>query len=894
MWLLYYSSCTRSSFISQRSLLVVFQGMILNPLLIVATVLPRHFFAEGPVGKKQNFTDHNNKKKASYSTLHLCYTGIVPIMTTMTEDEESGTAPPPYQASSHQKGSMALRKSSSNSVGNSSSPVVGGFRGLVASTFRRFYIEAQEYEAPPGEDDIDDDCGGDDDGDDDDSGGGQRRQGKIQRPKNNNCRVLPCGVLVLVTLIVCSFGWFLRTINTTSNSILYTGDSPVCDSTNNNPREATAILQQLEAFSTVRDLEHGAVAADHPTCSRVGLSILRDHHGNAVDAAVATVLCLGVANPSSSGIGGGAFLLIHSSGSPREEDPSNKLPKFHDARNKDESQRKSGNKITEVIDCREVAGEAASTDMFQAEGVPGNASLVGGLAIAVMGELRGLELAHARHGRLDWATVVRPAMELARDGIPVYPHLAADILSFQSRQEHLGGLPTLRPLLTHDNNWKNILREGDIMKNPKLAKTLEAIMVEWADAVYTGPRAEKLAEEIQAAGGILTVSDLANFRPTLRSPVVSDNIFGMRVVGVPPPSSGGAVIVGALRFLSGYAEEMASFADTLSIYRMVEAMKHAFSIRMSMGDPAFPLGNDVTNATTQEAVNALIQGTYMEELRLASSDTSILNMSQYGGSKFAQLEDSDGQVEGQDKKEGDRRRQLRKNQRSRRLVNPYGYLEDRGTSHISVVDNEGNAVAITTSVNTQFGSGIVSESTGILFNNEMNDFAANVGLATNTFGLHPSAANFIKPGKKPLSSMSPTMIFRAEHELPTSGDDKNEKLLMCLGGSGGPKIITAVLQVIVRHLLFGKDLFASMAHPRVHNQLIYHSSADTEMENSMVKPAGINLNVSNRSRSALEARGNRLLDIDYTGCVQAISVDVETGRLSAVSDIRKGGQPAGY
>ena len=827
-------------------------------------------------------------------------------MPSTIEDGENSAAASPtndlrpsYQASTHQKESMPLKESSSSrSSATTSRPVVGGFRGIFARTFRHFSIESHEYETPPGEeddddaiDDFDDDNDGSDTGD---SGGGQQRQGNLERTTNSNngCHFLPYAGLMLLIFLVFSFGWVFKTRWVHSAPILYTGDDPVCD-TANNPRDATTILQRLESFSTVRDVENGAVAADHPTCSNVGLSILRDHHGNAVDAAVATVLCLGVANPSSSGIGGGAFILIHSN-SLREEDPS-KLPKFHDARNSDESESfgNNGSKITEVIDCREVAGEAASTDMFQAEGLPHNASLVGGLAIAVMGELRGLELSHARHGRLDWATVVRPAMELARDGIQVYPHLAADILSFQSKQERLGGLPTLRPLLTHDNNWNNILREGDIMKNPKLAKTLEAIMVEGADAVYTGPRAEKLADEIHAAGGILTASDLANFRPTIRSPVVSDNIFGVRVVGVPPPSSGGAVIVGALRFLSGYAEEMASFADTLSMYRMVEAMKHAFSIRMSMGDPAFPLGNEVTNATTQDAVNALIQGTYMEELRLASSDTFILNMSQYGGAQFAQLKDSDGQVEGQDEKEGDRRRVLRKKQRARRLVDPYGYLEDRGTSHISVVDGDGNAVAITTSVNTQFGSGIVSESTGILLNNQMNDFAANVGVATNMFGLHPSAANFIKPGKKPLSSMSPTMVFSAGHDLTASGDDKNEKLLMCLGGSGGPKIITAVLQVIIRHLLFGKDLFASMAHPRAHNQLIYHSSADTEMENSMVNP-GINLNVSNRSRSALEARGNRLLDIDYLGCVQAISVDMETGRLSAVSDIRKGGQPAGY
>lgn len=830
------------------------------------------------------------------------------IMAPKREDEGSATTSPAtgpgspsYQKSGmSNQGSMPQSQSGKNSVGsnnNDTNPAVERptIQGFLASAFRHFSFETHEYETPPGQDeDEDDDIEdsvdhvGREEGEQEMED--QTRRNKTTLRKGFSFRIFS-GFLLLVILVVYFFCRYILTRNASmDNPILYTGENSICESARN-PHDA-ATLQDLEAFSTVRNVEHGAVAADHPTCSKVGLSILQDHHGNAVDAAVATVLCLGVANPSSSGIGGGAFILIHmdkEKGSENED--LDKLPKFHDARNSDgiQSFGKKSNKVTEVIDCREVAGNAASTDMFQAEGLPSNASLVGGLAIAVPGELRGLELAHARHGRLDWEMVVRPAMELARDGIAVYPHLAADIKFIRTKQERLGGLPTLRPLLTRDNNWDHPLQEGDIMKNPELAKTLEAIMEEGADAIYTGVRAEALAKDIRQAGGILTKNDLSNYYPTLRSPVVSDNIFGTIVVGVPPPSSGGAVIIGALRFLTEYTEQLAAFAD-LSMYRMVEAMKHAFAIRMSMGDPAFPLGNNVTNATTQDAVDALVRGPYMGELRLASSDNSILNMSQYGGPRFAQLNDSDGQIEGQDKKEGDRMRLLRKSQRSRRLVDPFGYLEDRGTSHISVVDADMNSVAITTSVNTQFGCGVVSESTGILLNNEMNDFSANVLVGTNMFGLRPSEANFIKPGKKPLSSMSPTMIFRAAE----SGNEKLGKLLMVVGGSGGPKIISAVLQVILHHLYLGKDLFDSMAHPRIHNQLIYHGSADTETENSIVRPADLNLRVSNRTKIALENRGNRVLDIDYSGCVQAISVDAESGRLNAVSDIRKGGQPAGY
>lgn len=160
------------------------------------------------------------------------------------------------------------------------------------------------------------------------------------------------------------------------------------------------------------------------------------------------------------------------------------------------------------------------------------------------------------------------------------------------------------------------------------------------------------------------------------------------------------------------------------------------------------------------------------------------------------------------------------------------------------------------------------------------------------FGLKPSEANFIKPGKKPLSSMSPTMIFQVRQ-----GDDDNSlgDLRMVVGGSGGPKIISAVFQVIVNHLLLGKPLFDSVVHPRVHNQLIYHGAAATNTENSVAGPSpGVNLEVSNRTKSALEKRGNRLVDIDYAGTTQAVTIDMETGTLNAVSDIRKGGAPAGY
>lgn len=165
----------------------------------------------------------------------------------------------------------------------------------------------------------------------------------------------------------------------------------------------------------------------------------------------------------------------------------------------------------------------------------------------------------------------------------------------------------------------------------------------------------------------------------------------------------------------------------------------------------------------------------------------------------------------------------------------------------------------------------------------------------NYFGLKPSEANFIEPGKKPLSSMSPTMIFQTVPHSETSEDTESlGDLRLVLGGSGGPKIITAVFQVIINHLLLGKSLFESMARPRIHNQLIYHEAAAACVENSFVHPSGINLQVSYRTKTALSRRDHPLVEIDYAGCVQAVGIDLETGRISAVCDIRKGGSPAGY
>jgi gamma-glutamyltranspeptidase len=543
------------------------------------------------------------------------------------------------------------------------------------------------------------------------------------------------GGLVVVVLVAASFLVFSQKAPS---------DNVATGLSKDNADACMDPIMSLKEASSLEGLANGAVAADHIVCSQVGNSILQQG-GNAVDAAVATVLCLGVANPASSGLGGGAFILVHSDRANLESKDTDSFPGFHDARDSDAPIGQT--KITEVIDCRETAPGDAHQGMYEGKGK--ESSTIGGLAVAVPGELWGLALAHARHGTLPWAAVVEPAIKLAREGVPVSPHLAHDIQNLATGKiSTYGSLKQIRRYLTKDDNWDHYLKEGELLKNPKLAETLEAVAKQGAAVLYNGKRAQTLVEEVQAAGGILSTADMVDYLPTLRSPLYAD-VNGLTLVGVPPPSSGGATVIGAARFLAGYQTPLASAADTLSIHRMVEALRHAFAIRMSLSDPAF-----YTNVTLA-AVHDLMTGPYMKNLRKSSKDNATLPLSMYGGEKWAQLQDHDGKVEAKDHQEGDRRgRRLEKRSESRKLTRPFGYLEDSGTSHLSVVDKDGNAVAITTSVNNIFGSLVFSETTGVLMGNTMDDFG--VPGRSNYYGLKPSEANFVAPGKK---VRIPTLVY---------------------------------------------------------------------------------------------------------------------------------------
>ena len=547
---------------------------------------------------------------------------------------------------------------------------------------------------------------------------------------------------------------------------------------------------------------NAAVAADEARCSKIGADVLAEN-GTAVDAAVATALCLGVVHPHSSGIGGGCFILI-----------------FNNATG-----------AAEVIDARETAPATARTDMYV--GAP-SAALMGGAAVAVPGELAGLYLAWQRHGKLPWSRLVTPAALLA-DGFAVGQQLAvaiaanrADIAKNAALAAYL--MPRGVPLL-----------EGEMAANRALAATLRAVAAAGPRAAfYTGARAASLAADIRAAGGNLSVADLDGYVPVIRAPLRADTELGVTLLGAPPPSSGGLGLIFLANFIGGYALPWTA-AGELRWHRLVEGFKHSFAARMALGDPMDPF---VRNNSA--AIASLLSPAFADSLRGVTRDNATQPAVNYGGALNP-------------------------------LRNGSGVLpDDHGTTHLSVVDAQRNAVALTSTINTGFGAKMLSPSTGILLNNEMDDFSTPG--QPNAYGLAPSQANFIRPGKRPLSSMSPTVVLQ------------DGKLRAVLGASGGPRIITATAQALLRVLALGQDAGAAVAAPRLHHQLL----PEVAWAETTVAPDGSRIAVPMETILALRRRGDTVNTTDNGAVVQMIHVDPDTGLLHAVSDLRKGGKPAGY
>lgn len=547
--------------------------------------------------------------------------------------------------------------------------------------------------------------------------------------------------------------------------------------------------------------DHGMVASVHELASQAGVEMMKAG-GNAIDAAVATGFALAVVHPAAGNLGGGGFMLVRTS---------------------------SGE--THFLDFREKAPGKATATMYQdAQGnVIPMRSRVGYQAVGVPGSVKGMVYAQKKFGKLTLQQVVAPAIKLARAGYEL-DWAEARSLSNDSR---MANFPDSKRIF--QNNGKG-WHQGDVLKQPELARTLERIVAN-PDEFYTGKMAREIAEFMQQGGGLITVQDLKNYEVVDRTPI-RGTYRGLEIISAPPPSSGGIALVEALNILEGFDVAKAGFGSADSIHLITESYRRAFYDRAQfLGDPEF----------SQLPVIELTDKKYGVEWR-ASIDPKRASAS-------ARLERP-------------RVSAALADYAKRKPVKATA-PEATETTHYSVVDQDGNAVAVTTTLNGSYGSKVTIGSLGFLLNNEMDDFSSKAGVP-NMFGLIQSDANLVGPNKRPLSAMTPTIVL------------KEGKLWLVLGSPGGPTIITTVANILVGVADFGLDIQQAVNAPRFHHQWIPDRIV---MERNRFSPDTIKL---------LEARGHTI-SFGLGGDGECIQIDLATGQRLGASDARnERGKAVGY
>lgn len=520
----------------------------------------------------------------------------------------------------------------------------------------------------------------------------------------------------------------------------------------------------------------GLVAADHHAASQAGAQVLAQG-GNAADAAVAAALAAGVVQPAGSGLGGGGFAVV------------------------------VDGETRDVLDFREVAPSAGHADMFlddQGQVIEG-ASRKGGLAVGVPGEARGLAQLLDEHGTMSPRQVAAPAVALAKKGFPLGHHL----------QGALERTPAMLVLL---DGVSSLPDPGTRVRRQALSRTLHAWGKSDGQALNEGPIADQIVAAVQDAGGVMTAQDLADYQPVHRTPLVG-TYRGYTIVTMPPPSSGGAVLLQVLAVLEGYDVASLGHNSGDHLHLLAEAFQHAYADRAEfMGDPDF----------VDVPLDRMLDPARVLEIRAQIWPGRTFDRGYYG---------SDA-----------------------------GIPDDAGTQHISVIDGSGMAVALTTTINTSFGSEVWVPGAGMVLNNQMDDFIAKPGVA-NAYGLVGKESNAVQPGKKPLSSMSPTIVL-----------DPDGNVVMAVGASGGPLIISGTLQVLSNVLDFGMDPEDAVSAPRMHHQWV---------------PEAVQLDVGipQDVHQDLIGRGHQVREWSHFSSVQLVTWG--DAQWSGASDPRKGGRPAG-
>jgi len=558
----------------------------------------------------------------------------------------------------------------------------------------------------------------------------------------------------------------------------------------------------------------GMVVTDSPEASRVGAEVLRQG-GNAIDAAIAVSFALAVTYPQAGNIGGGGFLVVRMAGGP-----------------------------TETIDFREVAPAAATREMYLGpNGRPDpRLSTESLLASGVPGAVAGMAMAHERYASRPWGELLAPAIRLAAEGFALDRYTAGHFIALQAR---LALHPEAKRIYLRDGQF---WAEGDTLKQPELAATLSRIARLGPREFYEGETALLILAEMARAGGIISAADLIAYRPLWRSPL-GGRYRGHDVYTMPPPSSGGIALLQMLSCLDPFPVSQLGPQSSRQIHLLSEVMKRAFADRAEF------LG-DLDHVPVPVA--GLLAPAYLDSMR-ASIDEGCATPALLAGPGLpagaAAFYAATGGTPGPDILSGHA---------------AGGGPGGRETTHYSIVDRHGNAVAVTTTLNTSYGSGQMVTGAGFLLNNEMDDFAALPG-SPNYYGLVQGEGNAVRPFARPLSSMTPTIVARGD------------TLALVLGSPGGPKIITSVLQTLVNVLDHQMDIQAAIAAPRVHHQWW----PDT----LYVEPRGLTVDVA----QALERLGHRLSEGGLAGSVQGIQV-VQAGDrrlLLGASDPRRNGKPVG-
>ncbi len=557
------------------------------------------------------------------------------------------------------------------------------------------------------------------------------------------------------------------------------------------------------------------VATLQPDASEVGIAIMRQG-GNAVDSAVAVGFALAVVLPQAGNIGGGGFMLF----------------------------RRSDGEV-HFLDFREKAPAKATANMYldpQGNVVPG-LSIFGYKAIGVPGSVAGLVYAQKHWGKLTLKQVMEPAIQLARDGYVLGYDAARSF-----HDPNLAKFPESHRIFQRDGDY---YRQGDVFKQPELAKTLERI-AENPDDFYHGAMARELAAAIEKGGGLVTAKDLAQYEVKERQPI-RGTYRGYEIISAPPPSSGGVTLVESLNILEGYDLGKEGEDSAQSIHLIAEAYQRAFFDRAEfLGDPDFskiPVAQllDKRYANAWRETIPLRRATPANELRRPSI--------------FSQL-DSYASSHPQ----------------------PKSLLEPVHTTHYSVVDPEGNAVSVTTTLNESFGSHVIAEGLGFLLNDEMDDFASKPGVP-NIFGLIQGPANAIGPGKRPLSAMAPTIVL------------KDRKLFLVLGAEGGPTIITTVANVLMGVVDYGLNIQQAVNAPRFHDQWL---PDEIKLEKVGFSPDTIHIlehmghKVSSDASLDAVPGQPKTSKHEYWGDAQCIEVDPDTGERLGGSDGRNNGKAVGF